>query len=176
MGKRCLIVDDLLRCNSCKQRKPATLEFFHPSKGHICGLAAQRCRACDSARNAARRNGNPAEKKRRQELRADPSRALQHLLRETRGKAKQRGLTFSITAADLAPLPTHCPVLGMPLTRLGAGAYAPSIDRIDNARGYEPDNVWIISWRANLLKRDATLVELKAMAKCYSAIASAFKL
>jgi hypothetical protein len=40
---------------------------------------------------------------------------------------------------------------------------SPSLDRIDNTKGYVPGNVWVISWRANDLKRNATLEELKLL-------------
>jgi hypothetical protein len=32
---------------------------------------------------------------------------------------------------------------------------SPSIDRLDNSRGYEPDNCWVICFDCNTLKRDA---------------------
>jgi hypothetical protein len=38
---------------------------------------------------------------------------------------------------------------------------SPSVDRIDNTLGYTPDNVCVISHRANQLKRNASLDELK---------------
>jgi hypothetical protein len=38
-------------------------------------------------------------------------------------------------------------------------------DRKDNARGYVKDNVRVISWRANRLKSDATLEELRLLVR-----------
>jgi hypothetical protein len=40
---------------------------------------------------------------------------------------------------------------------------AASVDRIDNARGYVAGNVCIISQRANLLKKDATVDEVRSL-------------
>jgi hypothetical protein len=37
---------------------------------------------------------------------------------------------------------------------------APSIDRIDNSKGYTKDNIMIVSTKLNLLKKDATIDEL----------------
>ncbi|HWH74938.1 MAG TPA: hypothetical protein VNV16_11820, partial [Methylibium sp.] len=34
---------------------------------------------------------------------------------------------------------------------------------IDSRRGYTTDNVWVICWRANQIKNDATLDELKRL-------------
>ncbi len=39
----------------------------------------------------------------------------------------------------------------------------PSLDRIDSSLGYVKGNVWVISWRANHIKTDASLEELKQL-------------
>ncbi len=39
-------------------------------------------------------------------------------------------------------------------------ANSPTIDRVDNTKGYIPGNVAVISYRANCLKRDSSLDEL----------------
>lgn len=40
---------------------------------------------------------------------------------------------------------------------------SPSADRFNNSRGYTKDNVVIICWRCNNLKRDTTIEELKTV-------------
>jgi hypothetical protein len=40
---------------------------------------------------------------------------------------------------------------------------SPSIDRIDSTKGYTPDNIQIISWKANRIKGYATLQELEML-------------
>jgi hypothetical protein len=42
---------------------------------------------------------------------------------------------------------------------------SPSIDRIDPARGYIKENIWVISHRANQIKSDASHEELKLVTK-----------
>jgi len=37
------------------------------------------------------------------------------------------------------------------------------LDRIDNNKGYIKDNVWVISRKANTIKNNASLEELKAL-------------
>lgn len=85
-------------------------------------------------------------------------------------RAKKKGIPFEISAADIA-IPEICPVLGIKLHR-GAGRTdcSPSIDRINNSLGYVRGNVLVISWRANRLKGDGTLAELRAIADFYAAL------
>jgi hypothetical protein len=88
---------------------------------------------------------------------------LPALVRDARYRAKRDGLEFTITTADLA-LPALCPILKLPLKAKtgspGAHANSPSIDRRDSSRGYTPDNVWIISHKANAIKNDASMEDL----------------
>jgi hypothetical protein len=79
---------------------------------------------------------------------------------------------FDLSPEDLLPLPEICPLLGIGLDYSTGSkgrkwhASSPSLDRLDNTKGYAPDNVWIISNRANTLKRDATLEELETLVGC----------
>jgi hypothetical protein len=77
-------------------------------------------------------------------------------------RAKSAGLAFNITVADIM-IPTHCPVLGLKLVGVKGKRVptAPSLDRFDNKLGYVKGNVRVISWRANMLKRDGTLEEFE---------------
>ena len=89
---------------------------------------------------------------------------LSRALQRARSRARSRGLLGTVTLRDLLPLPTVCPLLGIPLH------YGPdcvpgkaTFDRIDANRGYVPGNVWIVSARANTIKSDASLAELKKL-------------
>lgn len=65
---------------------------------------------------------------------------------------------------------THCPLLGIELTYTNCKQqrtpdnYA-TLDRIDPTKGYTPGNVQILSFRANTIKGDATLEELRLIIK-----------
>ena len=80
-------------------------------------------------------------------------------------RAKQAGLEFDLRAEDIQ-IPEYCPLLGI---KLEPGKEkkptwgSPSLDRFDSTRGYTRDNVWVISHRANTLKQNATLGELKTL-------------
>jgi len=87
---------------------------------------------------------------------------------EWRRSAKRRrgGIPFHLTPEDIEhriTFPITCPVLGIPLNDPSIPESSFSIDRVDNSQGYTVDNVRIISVRANRLKADATLEEMRAI-------------
>ena len=96
---------------------------------------------------------------------------LRQLYNQIKQGAKKRGIPFELTMSDLNNLsfPISCPVLGIPLTfNTGeAKANSYSIDRIDSSKGYTIDNIVIVSNRANTLKSDATLAEMKKLVEFY---------
>src|SRR5258708_29715579 len=67
----------------------------------------------------------------------------QAMLFRVRSMAKWRNLEFNLTIEDIV-IPKFCPVFGIQLkTGLGTHTKAsPSIDRIDNSKGYVKGNVW----------------------------------
>ena len=95
------------------------------------------------------------------------------LWKNSRCRAKSAGIEHTLSKEDIV-IPEFCPVLGIKLhTEDRKAKYAaPSIDRIDNTKGYTPDNIVIVSVRANLLKRDATLTEMRALVKFYNTLAA----
>jgi hypothetical protein len=65
-------------------------------------------------------------------------------------------------------IPDTCPLLGIRLEknkRKGPKATSPSLDRIDPGQGYVAGNVWVISYRANAIKNDASPEELEMIAQ-----------
>ena len=84
---------------------------------------------------------------------------------QTRSRARKSGIPFTIEETDLL-IPEICPVLGIPLfwTQRTRSGNTPSIDRIIPNLGYTPDNIAVISWRANRLKNDGTAEELHRIA------------
>lgn len=102
---------------------------------------------------------------------AELRRYLGRRLTAKRNNALQKGIEFSLTISDLYPLPTTCPVLGIPLSyegNKGASDDAMSIDRIDPSEGYVQGNIVLVSQRANRIKNDATPAELRKIADFYA--------
>ena len=80
--------------------------------------------------------------------------------------AKNLKREFSITIFDIN-IPEFCPLLGIKLDKDGEknADNLPSLDRIDNNLGYTKNNIWVISWKANRLKRDYSLNDIKILAE-----------
>lgn len=79
-------------------------------------------------------------------------------------RARDKNLDFTISPSHIK-IPKECPLLKIPLQKISSNhtPNSPTLDRIENTKGYTPENIWVISWRANVLKNDATLKELKTL-------------
>lgn len=92
------------------------------------------------------------------------------MLRQAKYRAKKKGLEFNLTLDDILPIPEYCPILGVKLERafgkdlnIFTNITSPSLDRIDNTKGYTKDNVCVISMRANYMKRDMSFEEIEKL-------------
>lgn len=75
------------------------------------------------------------------------------LYNAAKSRAALKHREFSIELSDIV-IPKICPVLGISMS-------SPSLDRIDSNKGYIKGNVRVISKRANTLKSNATVQEMK---------------
>jgi len=84
------------------------------------------------------------------------------LVTSARSRAKKKGIDFTITHEDIT-LPKTCPILGIPLIISeghGGAKNSPSLDRIDNSKGYVQGNIHVISHLANSMKSFSNKDEL----------------
>lgn len=156
------------QCKRCGEVKP--LEAFGKRKASKDGLEPW-CRACKAADAKARRDENPG-KDRAQFLRWMTANLPKKVFNQYSQNAKRRGLAFTLTLeqveAMLAPMTCSVTGLSLRLEHNGpsfANPWAPSIDRIDNARGYEPDNVRVVCWAYNCMRGDFPDAVLMTLAK-----------
>ena len=134
----------LCRCNHCGCEKVINSGVFRKKPPVSCG--------CRKASGYTHPRANPTKKN---ETR---------LLNYARRNAKRRGEECSLELNDIV-IPEYCPVLAI---KLDPGSHShqdcsPSVDRIDSTKGYTKDNVWVISARANRIKNNATIEEIKLL-------------
>ena len=170
MRRRVLTVSEAW-CAACKEMHPKS--SFGRDRNTADGLARV-CRAIVSRRNrsyhqrhASELNASHKTARRRRKTGNDAHLwAVKKLVADARRRAASRGLVFDLSPAELE-MPNVCPLLGIPLIYQADQrrvANSASIDRKDSSRGYVRDNCWIISWRANQIKSDATPQELRQLA------------
>lgn len=87
---------------------------------------------------------------------------IHNLWKRTKDRALKKNLEFNLIESDII-IPEFCPILKIPLFIGIKNQYenSPTIDRIDNNKGYIKENCKIISMKANTMKNNATLDELK---------------
>jgi archaellum component FlaC len=89
------------------------------------------------------------------------------ILIRARQRARKKELEFNLEAVDIV-IPSKCPILDIEIVRNKKGnlkTNSPSLDRIDNTKGYIKSNVMVISNKANTMKNDASPEELIKFAK-----------
>ena len=157
-------------CNRCKE--PKLLSEFTKNKASKDGLQ-YKCRDCDIAYQVERRNKNPEQvleygRAYQKNRRKDYNYRLQMLINASKQRAKNKDREHNISVEDIKkifPEDGCCPIFGMKLEFNSAGfrENSPSIDRIDSTKGYTPDNIQIISWKANRIKGYASIQELEML-------------
>jgi len=81
-----------------------------------------------------------------------------------RSRCKRSGTEFLIHEVDIV-IPEYCPLLGIKLDPWGDRDALPSVDRIDNTKGYIPGNIWVVSNLANRMKNSSTKIQLITFCK-----------
>lgn len=138
-------------CSKCNKTK--SLDFFTLRSDRK--YYDTRCKDCVNSYNRKYRVYNP----------------LHNMFHGSKLRAKKKGIEFSISKEYLEsiwPKDNLCPALKIPLTSEGEKGrrtrFSPSLDRIDNSKGYIEGNIQIISWQANTMKSNATEDQLKSFA------------
>lgn len=146
-------------CVGCKQFLSQKFFSYKVKEDPKQGIR-DRCKSCSAIRAEKERE------KRKSNWKHQPAR---HMLNNSKQRAKVANLEHTLTIDDIV-IPDFCPVLGIKLETGDRKNHfnAPSIDRINNTKGYIKENIVVVSTRANLLKKDATIDELVMLAKFYN--------
>ncbi len=126
------------KCSLCKEIKASN--EFAKNISELTGLQAW-CNKCRHEKHVK-----------------DPRKQM---LVNAKSRAKLHKLDFNLSLKDII-IPKICPVLGIPIEVTKGQTYnSPSLDRLIPSKGYVKNNVQVISWRANDLKKNATIEELE---------------
>jgi hypothetical protein len=127
-------------CYKCKLIKPVSEFYKRTNEKHYRG-----CKTCEKQQFTDFRKNNPH---------------ISHLS-NAKQRAKKLNLPFDLDKEWFySALPKVCPVFK---TKFSDGKHNISIDRLVPTKGYVKSNCRIISHRANTIKNDATLEELKLL-------------
>lgn len=149
----------LKKCTTCDYIG----DNFHKNKNSKDGLTTL-CKECACRRSNLWAKNNleqvvQAKKARRQDIRKS-------LLESAQSRASQYNIPLTITLDDIV-VPTTCPIFGFPLVKSpGKASYnSPSLDKIVPELGYVPGNIQVISYKANMMKNNASSEDLIKFAK-----------
>ena len=137
------------KCNHCLELKPIS-EFFK-DKNKEDGFGSS-CKICRNNDYLKRKDRNP----------------IHTYFIAKRSECKQKGFLFDLTEEYLMSIYTpYCPIFKTPM-KIGTGGrgdgYNSHLDRIIPELGYVAGNVAWISGRANRIKYNATVNELRSIA------------
>jgi len=143
-----------LKCSICK--KMLATELFARSSRDCHQSSCKPCRKQYKIEYRKKLKNNPR------------SRILHNMMKNSRSRAKELNLPFDLDKKFLdSILGTRCPVFNVPFY-MGCGKqgeevnpFTPSLDRLDNNKGYIKTNIRIICFRANRLKSNASIKELE---------------
>lgn len=113
------------------------------------------------------------ERKRRDNRTWRENHPARHVFIHTRGNAAKKSIPFELTLdwVEERFAAGVCEVTGLALVMTEAYSHGhkhpfrPTIDRIDNSKGYAPGNCRVVCWIFNLAKADWTDEEVFTMAR-----------
>lgn len=156
-------------CSNCKEEKDLQ-EFYNSKYGKY--EVTNQCKICMTAyrnKNKERNkqyhkslreiDNDKVKEARRRSYHKDPRRKM---YQSARNRANRYNIPFDIELSDII-IPEKCPLLEIPFIqgKKHDYQYSYSLDRIDNSKGYIKGNIQVITSKANSMKNNASIEELK---------------
>lgn len=144
-------------CKACENIKHK--EYYEKNKETILEKMKIANKLNPKIRRKLSEEEKQAQNEKRREIRkVSPESSLWS---QAKKRAKNKGIEFSIDVDDII-VTKLCPILWIPL-QVGEGKLtvnSPSLDRVDNNRGYVKGNIMVVSHLANTMKSSATEEQL----------------
>lgn len=145
-----------ITCDYCGKNFKYTSGIAHydRSKNHYCSV---NCLGKSNIIHGKARKGKDGKQDKRYRI-----------LCNTRKRAKLKGIDCNLCIDDIPEIPQYCSILGIKIKENNVSSpldSSPSLDRINPKKGYLAGNVRIISNRANRIKSDAFIDELRLILK-----------
>ena len=157
------LTDEVKNCPKCKQDKPFKQFSTKVTRG-LHYLAAE-CNKCQYKRKLKKHGGMTQSYNKTQihkERNTVEGRAARLRYNcKNRARLSRRDIEFDLTKARVIELlkPMKCNVTGVDLILGDSNPYSPSVDRIDNSKGYTNSNVQIVAQMYNFCKNEFTDAE-----------------
>jgi hypothetical protein len=150
-------------CYKCNQILPET-DFYRKTKHGTYGKKSDICRSC--SREKARHFYKKYKSNFFERRKKDP---IHYIYVRLKASAKKRGIEFNLNEQDLRDkFVDYCPVFNIKLKFFDNSDNSPSVDRIDNNKGYCKENIFVVSTKANCLKNKSSVDDLKKLYEFYS--------
>jgi hypothetical protein len=170
-----LNLDEVRTCNECNEQK--TVRNFNrrkrPSGEWYIDKRCTKCHYKKYKKSYSERNKERYKDEEFRERKKEYSKRYRQenpeliMFQSARSRSKSNNIEFNLDISDVV-IPDKCPILEIPFC-LTNGDYrkddSPTLDRIDPKKGYTKGNVRVISYKANVMKNDATLDTMKTFCK-----------
>ena len=134
-------------------------------KGHISQkyVSNMYCVVCANVKNKSKALENrKISKEKYEEL---GIKYIKYIWWRAKKRSEKSGIDFNIQISDIQ-IPSVCPVFGFEFEvgdGKGPSDKSPSLDRIDNTKGYVKGNILVISFKANKMKNDGTIDDMEKL-------------
>ena len=157
-----------------KEAKKLGEKFYFTGKPCVSGHVVERfadngvCVECQKlyTKRTREKNKDKIAKRSKSSYNTNEELYINHMWYRARNRATKKGVEFSITKKDIV-IPEKCPVFDKEFvigTGRGPSEFSPSLDRIDNSKGYIKGNIQVISHKANTIKSNYTAEDLFVVA------------
>ena len=142
------------------------MEFVKNRQGYLVSETHRECVVCSEIYEITSKTVTRCKKCNCERVKSSSPEGL--MLARAKTRARIQGLEFDIGIDDIE-IPKVCPILGIELVRhkgsSGGKPASPSLDRVDNSKGYVKGNVIVLSHLANMMKSSATVEYLVKFAE-----------